>query len=64
MVLSASSLNMTNLDTLPRLREWRLGMIVTAVQSFVGGNRYTNKTNSEVKLARKFLERKQGKGIK
>jgi len=25
MVLSASSLNMTNLDTLPRLREWRLG---------------------------------------
>jgi len=38
-------------------------MILTAVQSFVK-KIYMYITNSEVKLARKFLERKQEKGIK
>jgi len=37
-------------------------MILTAVQSFVKKKEYI--TNSEVKLARKFLERKQEKGTK
>ena len=37
-------------------------MILTAVQSFVEKKKII--TNSEVKLARKFLERKQEKGIK
>lgn len=40
-------------------------MILTAVQSFVEKKKEEEYiTNSEVKLARKFLERKQEKGIK